>query len=287
VLERFPPYLRSPDSHFIKWSIAMPSPLDLILDPVAIAVFAIYAGLILLEALAPARRLPAVPAWKARAIAAFVVYFFLSSYLPLLWTDALAPIQLFDLTALGTWGGAAVGLLVYEALGYAYHRTIHTFTPLWRTFHQMHHSSERLDAYSAFWFSPLDTVGWTFIASLALALAGLTPQAATVVLLAVTLLAVFQHTNVRTPRWLGYFVQRPEAHSYHHERGVHAHNYADLPLFDIVFGTFHNPRDFAPAAGFYDGASLRVLDMLRLRDVSRPDGTQPDSALRPLPATHE
>lgn len=249
----------------------MPSPLDLLLDPVAIAVFTMYAVLILYETLAPARVLPAAPAWKARGLAAFVVYFFVSSYLPLLWTEWLARFQLFDLTALGTWGGAAVGLFVYEALGYAYHRSMHTFSPLWRLLHQMHHSSERLDTYSAFWFNPLDMVGWTFVTSLALMLVvGLTAEATTVVLLVVTLLGIFQHANIRTPRWLGVFVQRPEAHSYHHERGVHARNYADLPVFDILFGTFHNPREFAPATGFYDGASLRILDMLRMRDVSIP-----------------
>ena len=65
-----------------------------------------------------------------------------------------------------------------------------------------------------------------------------------------------------------YLVQRPESHSYHHARGIHRDNYADLPVFDILFGTFHNPRDFAPANGFYDGASLRVGEMLLFRDVA-------------------
>lgn len=63
-------------------------------------------------------------------------------------------------------------------------------------------------------------------------------------------------------------MQRPESHSYHHARGIHRDNYADLPVFDILFGTFHNPRDFAPANGFYDGASLRVGEMLLFRDVA-------------------
>ncbi len=81
---------------------------------------------------------------------------------------------------------------------------------------------------------------------------------------------MFQHTNVRTPQWLGYFVQRPESHSHHHERGVHARNYSDLPVFDMLFGTFHNPRGFAPATGFYDGASARIIDMLlRPRRLAR------------------
>src|SRR3546814_13520217 len=82
-------------------------------------------------------------------------------------------------------------------------------------------------------------------------------------------MSVFQHSNSRTPRWLGYLVQRPESHSVHHQRGVHAYNYSDLPLFDIVFGTFRNPRDFAPEQGFWQGASARVPQMLAFRDIAR------------------
>lgn len=83
-------------------------------------------------------------------------------------------------------------------------------------------------------------------------------------------LAVFQHANVRTPRWLDFLVQRPESHSCHRERGIHGRNYSDLPVFDMLFGTFHNPADFAREAGFHPGASSRVGEMLRFRDVSRP-----------------
>jgi sterol desaturase/sphingolipid hydroxylase (fatty acid hydroxylase superfamily) len=249
----------------------MPSPIDLLLDPVSLAVIAIYASLILWEALAPARRLPAVRGWKLMGLAAFLAYFFISSYLPLLWGEWLGRFQLFDLTGLGTWGGAAVGVLLVELGIYAWHRTMHNTPPLWRVFHQMHHSAERVDTFGAFWFSPFDMIGWTALSSLMLTLVvGITPQAATVVLLFTALLGIFQHTNVRTPQWLGYFVQRPESHSHHHERGVHARNYADLPVFDMLFGTFHNPRDFAAHAGFYDGASHRFVDMLFARDVSTP-----------------
>jgi sterol desaturase/sphingolipid hydroxylase (fatty acid hydroxylase superfamily) len=83
------------------------------------------------------------------------------------------------------------------------------------------------------------------------------------------LLGLFQHLNVRTPRWLGYVIQRPEAHGVHHERGVHAHNYG-LPLWDLALGTFRNPTDCPSPAGFWDGASRRVGAMLVGRDVSQP-----------------
>lgn len=249
----------------------MPSPIDLLLDPISLAIIGIYLLLIAVEHLWPARPLPRVRFWRSAGIVAFVVYFFVSSYLPILWSEQMAAWQWFDLSGLGTLGGAAVGLLVYELGAYLWHRSMHGSTLLWRGLHQMHHSSERLDSYSAFWFSPLDMAGWTALSSLALTqVVGLTPQATTLVMLTITLLAIFQHSNLRTPRWLGYFVQRPESHSFHHERGVHARNYADLPVFDILFGSFHNPKDFAPATGFHQGASYRIAEMLSFRDVTMP-----------------
>jgi sterol desaturase/sphingolipid hydroxylase (fatty acid hydroxylase superfamily) len=257
----------------------MPSLTQLLLDPISLTVFAVYAALILWEALFPARPLPCVPGWHLRGLAAFLVYFLLSSYLPLWWSDWLLPYQLFDLTGLPTWAGAVVGVLVYEGGVYAWHRGMHASNLLWRGFHQMHHSAERLDTYGAFWFSPLDMLGWTALGSLCLVLlVGLSPQAATLVLYVTTFMAVFQHANVRTPRWLGYLIQRPESHSVHHQRGVHAYNYSDLPLFDLLFGTFRNPRAFAPVQGFWDGASAQVGRMLVFRDVARAASASADEA---------
>lgn len=250
----------------------MPTIIELVLDPISLVVFAIYGGLMLWETLFPARALPIIRGWRVRGVIAFCVYFLLSSYLPLLWGEFLAQYQLLDLTALGTWAGALVGLLIYELGAYVWHRGMHTSNILWRGLHQMHHSAERLDTYSAFWFSPLDMVGWTALSSFCLTMIiGITPEAAVIVLYVVTFLAIFQHSNIRTPRWLGYFVQRPEAHSHHHGKDQHRSNYADLPLFDLLFGTFYNPAHFSDETGFYKGASARVVDMLLFRDVSESD----------------
>lgn len=252
----------------------MPTPLDLLSDPITLAMLAMFAALALAEHLFPGRRLPRVPGWHARALAVFGLYFLLSSYLPLLWADALAPLRLFDLSGWSTAAAAAVGLLVYELCAYAYHRGMHSVDAWFRVSHQMHHSAERLDVYGAFWFSPLDIVGWTLVPSVVLTLLGLPPAAATTTILVVTFLAIFQHANLRTPHWLGYLVQRPESHTIHHARGIHAKNYADLPVIDMLFGSFENPRRFEHATGFWEGASARVLDMLLARDVSRPVSTR-------------
>ena len=247
----------------------MPTPLQLLTDRTSLTVFAIYAVLIAWEALAPARALPAVRGWKLRGLAAFFAYFFISSYVPLLLAAPLARLQLFDLSVLGKWGGALAGVVAYELGTYVWHRAMHASDFLWRTVHQMHHSAERLDTWSAFWFSPLDMLGWTLLFSVSMTIAGIAPEATVLAVYATTLFGVFQHSNIRTPRWLGYLLQRPESHSRHHARGIHNGNYSDLPLFDMLFGTFQNPAAFSET-GFYEGASARVADMLLFRDVSTP-----------------
>ena len=101
---------------------------------------------------------------------------------------------------------------------------------------------------------------------------GVPPQAATNILLITMFMSFFQHANIRTPRWVGYIIQRPESHTIHHGRGVHANNYSDLPLIDMIFRTFCNPAGYEIETGFYDGASARVADMLLFQDVSEPAG---------------
>jgi sterol desaturase/sphingolipid hydroxylase (fatty acid hydroxylase superfamily) len=134
----------------------------------------------------------------------------------------------------------------------------------------MHHSAERLDTYGAFYFSPFDMVGFTMMGTICFSfIMGLSAQSTTIVLLVTNFFNVFQHANIKTPVWVGYFIQRPESHSVHHARGVHASNYSDLPIFDILFGTFKNPREYVEETGFYQGASNRLGDMLIFKDVSK------------------
>lgn len=251
----------------------MPTPIEILLDPMSLIVIALYAGLIIWEALFPARQLPKVRFWKLKGLVFFTVYFYLSSYLPLLWNDYLSAYQVFDLTGLGTAGGVIAGMLLYQLGVYVWHRSMHNNNTLWRVFHQMHHSAERVDAFGAFVFSPMDMIGYTVLGSLLLVLvAGFNPQASTIILLTNTFLGMFQHGNIRTPVWLGYIVQRPEAHGLHHAKGIHAYNYSDISIYDQLFGTWRNPKGFEFENGFYDGASTRIADMLLFKDVAKPAG---------------
>ncbi len=211
--------------------------------------------------------------WRSRAFVVTALNFWLALWVGQAWGAWMGDVHLFNGAALGTVGGAAVGVVVYEFFHYGYHRSAHRINWLWRLGHQMHHSAESLDAWGAYYLHPIDAALFTTLSSLVLfPLLGLSPEAGGWAAATLTFLGIFQHANLRTPRWLGYLIQCPESHAIHHQRGVHAFNYADLPLWDIVFGTYRNPRvgrGDKPLQGFYDGASARIVSMLMFRDVSR------------------
>jgi len=241
-------------------------------DLVTGALLLSYAGLIALDFAKPARTFPRMPFWRLRGFAFFIVNVALFTALPFLWNEWLGEHRLIDATGLGMVGGAFVGLLVQQLVQYVWHRTMHSSSFLFRWFHQMHHSSERMDIWSAMVFSPLDVLGFAFAGSLGLVwILGLTPEAAVLANGMATFAALFSHANIRTPQWLGYVIHRPENHSLHHERGLHANNYADFPIWDLLFGTFKNPQTWQAQAGYYDGASKRVGAMLIGRDVTEPE----------------
>jgi sterol desaturase/sphingolipid hydroxylase (fatty acid hydroxylase superfamily) len=238
---------------------------------ILLGIVATYAAFALFEALRPARELPKISRWQWKGAAFLIFGLALTSVLPTLWDAWLGEHRLIDATGLGTWAGALYAFLLLELGVYAWHRAMHRTPLLWRMFHQMHHSSERIDIASSMYFHPLDLSGFSFIYSFMLVMvAGVTAEAALIANLAATFCSFFQHANVRTPAWVGYVIQRPESHSVHHQRGVHAYNYADLPLWDMVFGTFKNPAVFEGQNGFYDGASARIPEMLIGIDVSVP-----------------
>ncbi len=227
---------------------------------IALGLFAAFA---VTDQLFSARRFPDVRLWRMKGIVSTIVYFAAVTYAPLMWDEWLGENRLFAADTLALWVQIVGGFLVLELAIYVWHRTMHNVPILWRWFHQMHHSAERVDIWGAFYFSPLDMLGWAFLGSLALVLGfGISAEAAIVINVAATFMGMFQHANIRTPRWLGYLIQRPESHSCHHERGVHGRNYGDLPLFDMLFGTFHNPATFEGECGFYEGGSSRVGTML-------------------------
>lgn len=248
---------------------------------VSYALFSCFAVLEMLRA-GRGRLFPVMPGWKLRGLAFTALYFAVATYAPLLWDEAIGRYSLLDASALPLWAQIAGGFLVMQLFIYLWHRTMHSSDVLWRSMHQLHHSAERVDIWSAFMFHPLDMLGWALVGSLALVGGfGVSGEAGFWIAVAGTFCGMFQHSNLSTPRWLGYIVTRPESHSAHHERGVHGRNYGDIPLFDMIFGTFHNPKTFDGECGFYEGASNRIGEMLLGKDVATP---RAPSAARLRPA---
>lgn len=224
------------------------------------------------EARWPARHFPPRRGWRWLGVGFLVLVATLGTAVPLLLPlQWMAAHRWIDGTRLGVLGGTVAGWLVLSLVSYAYHRTSHGWSPLWRISHQIHHSPQRVDISGSALFHPFEIVAQVlmqlFVTVIVL---GLDPLAAALVGVIAAFAGIFQHWNVHTPRWLGYLIQRPEAHCLHHERGVHARNYADFPLWDIVFGSFHNPTDFDGACGFDAPAERRLGAMLAWRDVNAP-----------------
>ncbi|HYC97798.1 sterol desaturase family protein [Brevundimonas sp.] len=233
------------------------------INVVTVSILAMFVGFILLDTFWRPRRYPSSPWWRLRGVGAFMVYMTIALFAPLLWDAFLAEHRLLDLTAQPLWLQLGAGFVMYQLTMYLWHRSLHGVDFLWRHLHQTHHSAERVDVWGAFWFHPLDMVAWTLQGSLALVwIVGISVEAVIPIVLLNSFMGMFTHANVRTPRWLGWIVARPEMHAAHHERGVHRSNYCDLPLIDMMFGTWNNPKTAPKEAGFYDGASAELGALL-------------------------
>ncbi|MFZ5892356.1 MAG: sterol desaturase family protein [Myxococcota bacterium] len=235
---------------------------------VPLVLMTVFFGFIAVETLRPARPLPSVRGWKLKGVLAFFITGAVSASVPLLYIDSIRAHRLLDLESLGTLGGATLAFVVGELIGYWAHRLSHGRL-LWRLYHQVHHSAERVDVYGSAFFHPLEIAISGFVGALASTLLlGVSAQAAALAGLIAVSLSIFQHANIRTPRWLGYLIQRPESHSVHHRRGAHTMNYSRLPIIDMLFGTFENPEFFELETGFYTGASKRMLQMFAGVDIA-------------------
>jgi sterol desaturase/sphingolipid hydroxylase (fatty acid hydroxylase superfamily) len=186
------------------------------------------------------------------------------------WFRGHALVNLGRITGPVTGGVIAYGVSTF--VYYFWHRARHESPVLWRAVHQLHHSPQRIEVLTSFYKHPVEQIANSVLsAAIAFLLLGLTPEGGEVYTLLAAAAEFVYHVNVRTPRWLGWFVQRPEMHRIHHERGRHAGNYGDLPVWDMLFGTYRNPRDFDGACGFDPEREGRVAAMLAFRDVHAPE----------------
>ena len=248
-----------------------------------------YFVLFALERIFPARTFPPIRGWAWIGIGALLLLGVTQTIVPLLLPEQwLAQHRLFDGTQLGVVGGFVVGALVATLVSALLHRSFHRVPLLWRFVHQIHHSPQRLDISGAAVFHVTEMVIYALASVGVLTLVlGLDPIAAAAVGYYQAFLGIFEHANIRTPQWLGYLVQRPESHCIHHRRGYHTYNFSDFPLWDILMGSFRNPREFHGDVGFDAPANRRVGAMLVFRDVNAPLYGERNRGMKPANAGME
>jgi len=240
-----------------------------------------FVALFCREVIAPASRNRCDERWLLLASVsgfATVVVMLVAGYL---FSTAIRDAALFDA---GAWlSDPMVGLLSFllnSFVFYWWHRLTHKSDLLWRVVHQLHHSARRVEALTAFYAHPLESAAAICMSGcVSYLILGASPTAAAIALLLTGLFDLFLHSDVRTPRWLGFIIQRPEMHTVHHQLDHHAQNYG-LPIWDLLFGTWTNPRERSMILGFDGDKSDRITDMLLCRDVHRAD-PEPDTLETP------
>jgi sterol desaturase/sphingolipid hydroxylase (fatty acid hydroxylase superfamily) len=223
------------------------------------------------EIACPGRAWPRVAGWWLRAallngFQAGIIY-----VAGVVWDGWLVQHRLWSADGFGVAGGALVGYLTLTFVYYWWHRFRHRSDFLWRCFHQLHHSPQRIEVITSFYKHPSEIIANMLLSSTVMyLLVGLGPEAAAGAMLLSGLAELFYHWNVPTPHWLGYLVQRPESHCVHHQEGLHSYNYGDLPVWDMLFGTFRNPRRWQARCGFGPEGEHRLIELLGGKDVNKP-----------------
>ncbi len=207
--------------------------------------------------------------WWRRALAFNLGQFAIAWVAGQTWEKTWADHRFWRLEELDVASQTLIGYATITFVYYWWHRWRHRSPFLWRWIHQLHHSPARIEVITSFYKHPLEILlnSWLSTAILYFGV-GVGPEAAAYAVLLTGIAELFYHWNVRTPYWIGFLIQRPESHCVHHQKGLHAYNYGDLPLWDMLFGTFRNPRRWQEECGFDGDAEQRVLTLLRGREVS-------------------
>jgi sterol desaturase/sphingolipid hydroxylase (fatty acid hydroxylase superfamily) len=231
-------------------------------------IFAITFFFFVWERVCPGRELPESPRWYLRAAFLNFSQIAMVALSGALWGRWLHSKSLlhFPHLPLPAFEGL-VGWFVGSFFFYWWHRARHDSNFLWRVCHQIHHSPARIELLTAFYKHPIEIAADSLLTSVILYLfLGASVAGAVWYNVFAAFGEYFYHSNIRTPRWVGYFLQRPEHHSIHHQLDLHKFNYGDITLWDRLFGTFRETEDFALKCGFPDHHEKHLGDMLLFRD---------------------
>lgn len=233
---------------------------------------------LILERLFPGRALPNSKGWYARALLVNGIQLLITLATARLWIELFGEISLFNLAS---WdmplAEGFVGWFVGTFFFYWWHIARHK-KGFWLIFHQVHHSPSRIEILTSFYKHPVEILSDAILSALILyPLLGCSMMGAFWYNFFAATGEYFYHANLKTPKWLRYFIQTPELHSIHHQYGVHQHNYSDIPLWDRLFGTYKDATEFTDRCGFPAGAEQKLGAMLMFKDVYHEQPVRPRS----------
>ena len=223
----------------------------------------------LLERAFPGWTLPKVKTWPIRVLLINAVQLCVVLLAGITWEVWLSSWSVLSLSNhLDPLQGGLAAYFVATFIFYWWHRWRHEYKILWIAFHQIHHSPQRLEVVTSFYKHPGEMIINSIIGSgLVYTFMGLTLEAGAIYTACTAIGEFFYHTNIKTPRWIGYFFQRPEMHRIHHQYNRHKNNYGDIVWWDMLFGTYENPKEWKHTCGFEDKKEQELLGMLRYKDV--------------------
>ncbi len=226
---------------------------------------------ILVERLSPGSALPQVRGWWWRIALINVLQAGVIILAGFTWDRWLATSSLLHLSQhFSAPTAALIAYFISTFIYYWWHRIRHESRFFWRLCHQLHHSATRIELLTSFYKHPVEILVNSLIgATLVYFVLGCDVVAGTIYTGLTAVAEYFYHWNIRTPRWLGNFIQRPESHRVHHQYERHTGNYADLPIWDMLFGTFDNPRTNPKQCGFQPEREQMFGKILSFQDVHK------------------
>ena len=173
---------------------------------------------LVLERIVPGRKLPHVPGWYFRAVLINLAQLGITLGTGQLWIKffsgaSLVSFASWDFPLAEGFIGWFIGTFVF----YWWHRLRHK-NGFWRVFHQIHHSPSRIEIFTSFYKHPVEILSNSLLSAVILfPVLGCSVLGGFWYNFFAATGEYFYHANVRTPKWLRYFIQTPELHSIHHQ----------------------------------------------------------------------
>ena len=226
-----------------------------------------------LERLFPARKLPKVDGWwksvlliNLSQLGIVMMAYYLESYMPI-------QSRLNLKNKVSPFVGGVIAYFCHTWIFYWWHYVRHENYFLWRTLHQFHHSASRLETLTSFYKNPQEMLCNSIIMILLLVpVLGLSSESSVWLSIFSAFSEYIYHANIRTPYWMGFFIQRPESHQIHHWKNKRkgCKNFGDFPFCDMLNDTFQNSIAGTPNTGFDPKNEQKRMDMIMMRDVINP-----------------